>query len=322
MPRAERIEYEDAYYHVMNRGRQRQRIFHDDSYYKAFLVGLEEAHNRFGLETHAYCLLGNHYHLLVKTPRGNLSRCIRHINGLYTQRHNRLKRTDGPLFRGRYKAILVESDAYLAQLTRYIHRNPIDMKLPLVNRLETYPWSSYPSYVNKVPSPPWLYRDETYALLGYRNRYSGYRSFVELGVDEEIRQFFGQPRQALLLGSDDFKARVYAEEDNRELVLRIKKCETSLPEVSDIVQAVASLTGEEERAIYQGQRGGEGQVARWLAMYLCQNVGRYPLKEIAEQFGIRHISGVTHQIRKLKQALEGDVELSKCLKLAIQHLTP
>ncbi len=258
MPRAERIEYNDAYYHVMNRGRQRQRIFHDDRYYQAFLAGLEEAHQRFGLEVNAYCLLGNHYHLLVKTTHGNLSRCMQHINGLYTQRHNRLKRTDGPLFRGRYKAILIESDAYLAQLTRYIHRNPIDMKQPLVKRLETYPWSSYPAYVNKAPSPTWLYRQETYALFGNGHRYSGYRAFVELGVEEEIRKFYQQPRQALLLGSDDFKTRVYAGEDNRELVQRIKKRETKLPGISGIVLVVVSLTGEEEGTIYHGKRGGEG----------------------------------------------------------------
>ena len=322
MPRAERIEYEDAYYHVMNRGRQRQQIFHDADYYLAFLTGLEEAHNRFGLEVHAYCLLGNHYHLLVKTPRANLSRCMRHINGLYTQRHNRLKRTDGPLFRGRYKAILIESDAYLAQLTRYIHRNPIDMKKPLVKQLEAYTWSSYPAYVNKAASPAWLYREETYALLGKKQRYSGYRAFVELGVEAELQQFYEQPRQALLLGSNAFKTRVYAEEENHELVKRIKKRETALPQVKEIIQEVILLTGEKEAAIYQGKRGGEEQVARWMAMSLCQSVGRYSLKEIAQEFGIRHISGVTHQIRKLKQASATNKELDKSLKLAIQHLTP
>ncbi len=196
------------------------------------------------------------------------------------------------------------------------------MKQPLVKRLETYPWSSYPAFVNKASSPTWLYREETYALLGNGHRYAGYRAYVELGVEEEIRQFYQPPRPALLLGGDDFKRRVYAGEGNRELVTRIKKRETALPGISDIVQEVAALTGEEESAIYQGKRGGVGQVARWLAMYLCQVVGRYSLKEIAEQFGIRHISGVTHQTRKLKQALDEDRRLKKCLKLAIQHLTP
>ena len=108
MPRPTRIQYENAFYHVMNRGRGRQRIFHNDAYYQEFLKTLEEAYQRFDAIIHAYCLMGNHYHLLIETPRANLDRIMRHINGIYTQRYNRLKGTDGPLFRGRYKPILVD----------------------------------------------------------------------------------------------------------------------------------------------------------------------------------------------------------------------
>ena len=126
MTRPLRIEYEDAYYHVMNRGRGRQWVFPAADYYEDYLQCLSEANKRFGIEIHAYCLIGNHYHLLIKTPRGNLGRAMRHIDGVYTQRHNRRKRTDGPLFRGRYKAIVVDVSSYLLQVSRYIHRNPID----------------------------------------------------------------------------------------------------------------------------------------------------------------------------------------------------
>ena len=110
MPRAPRIQYENAFYHVMNRGRGRRWIYHSIAYYEAFLQTLEESHDRFDARFHAYCLMGNHYHLLVETPLANLGRIMRHINGVYTQRHNRLKKTDGPLFRGRYKSILVDED--------------------------------------------------------------------------------------------------------------------------------------------------------------------------------------------------------------------
>ena len=140
MPRPLRIEYENAYYHVMNRARARQKVFHSEVYYEAFLNTLEEAQQRFSVEILCYCLMGNHYHLLLKTPEANLGRVMRHINGVYTQRHNRLKRTDGPLFRGRYKAICVEEDSYQLQLSRYIHRNPIEARL--VSELESYNWSS------------------------------------------------------------------------------------------------------------------------------------------------------------------------------------
>jgi putative transposase len=96
MPRPLRIEYENDYYHVINRGRGRQKIFHNERYFEAFITSLAEAHQRFGIQILCYCLMGNHYHLLVKTPEANLGRAMRHINGLYTQRYNRLKNTDGP----------------------------------------------------------------------------------------------------------------------------------------------------------------------------------------------------------------------------------
>jgi len=116
MARPLRIHFENAYYHVMNRGRGRQRIFQYAADYQAFLATLAEAHARFGLQIHAYCLMGNHYHFLVHTPCDNLVQCMRHVNGLYTQRDNRLHHTDGPLFRGRYKAIVVQADRYVLAL--------------------------------------------------------------------------------------------------------------------------------------------------------------------------------------------------------------
>ena len=108
MSRPLRIEYPDAYYHIMNRGRQ--AIFHDEAYFQAFLQTLSEFHERLGLAIHAYCLMTNHFHLLVKTPERNLQRAMRHIGGVYTQR---------------YKAILVNVDEYLLHPSRYIHRNPL-----------------------------------------------------------------------------------------------------------------------------------------------------------------------------------------------------
>lgn len=153
IPRPLRIEYEHANYHVMNRGSRRQCIFPSAPYYHAFLDTLAEAHERFGLVIHGYCLMENHHHLLLQTPHGNLGRAMRHINGVYTQRYNRLKRTDGPLFRGRYQAILLDKDSYLLPLSRFIHRNPVEPKPPRVNSLETYPWSSDAAYINHTKEP-------------------------------------------------------------------------------------------------------------------------------------------------------------------------
>ena len=131
---------------------------------------IDEAHKQFGVEIHAY-------HLLIKTPRANLSRIMRHINGVYTQRYNRRQKTDSALFRGRYKAILVDSDAYLLHLSKYIHFNPVSAYL--VETFEEYMWSSYRAYIGKSASPGRLYQSEVYGQVGNAsNQAEAYRLFV------------------------------------------------------------------------------------------------------------------------------------------------
>ncbi len=113
---------------------------------------LQEASNLWNLRISAYCLMPIHYLLLVQTPDGNLSRCMRHLNGVYTQRFNRLHKKEGQLFRGRYKAVLVEDDSHLLEVMRYIHRNPL--KAGIVKNPGDYPWSSHNGYLSKAKK--WL----------------------------------------------------------------------------------------------------------------------------------------------------------------------
>jgi putative transposase len=169
VPKPLHIEYENAYYHVMNRGPGRQKIFHDERYFEAFITTLAEAHQRFGIQILCYCLMGNHYHLLVKTPEVNLGRAMRHINGLYTQRYNRLKNTNGSLFRGRCKAICLEEDSYQLQFSRYIHRSPVEAKL--VKRLDDYSWSRYSCYVKNQKVPQWFYPKEIFEQLQAKSNF-------------------------------------------------------------------------------------------------------------------------------------------------------
>ncbi len=136
--------------------------------------------------------MNNYYHHLIETPKANLSQIMKHINGLYSQRYNRLKKVDGPLFRGRFKSVLVDADAYLLQLSRYIHRNSLEVKRRMVELLEGYRWSSYPAYINKVKAPTWLYREKTYQMLGHKKRFVGYANYIEQGVDEDIKRFYNK----------------------------------------------------------------------------------------------------------------------------------
>jgi len=301
MPRKDRIEYEHAYYHVMNRGRGRRTIFPSDAHYQAFLDILQAACDRFGGIMHAYCLMGNHYHLLIETPLANLSRIMRHINGVYTQKHNRLKRTDGPLFRGRYKAIVVDADSYLLQLSRYIHRNPIETKPPLVQDLSEYRWSSYPAYINKASAIPCLNREQTYQMLGNKQRYRGYADFVHEGIDPEIQQYYNKRNVASVLGDKAFKSWLHDDvlpEITSEEKAKITHTDTSM---ADIIVAVSRHYRQKPTAITKCVKGPlSSNEARKLAMYLSQEVAGETLQKIANHFGLAHrgsVSYITHQVR-------------------------
>src|SRR5690606_180576 len=182
MARPLRIEYPNAYYHVTNRGEGRRAIFPNEEYFEVFLSGLSDACRRLNVEVHGYCLLKNEYHLLIKTPEGNLSRFMRQVDGLYTQNYQRLRRTRGAVFRSRYKAVLVQAEKYLLNLSRFLHC------LPGRNRIkpETHPWSSYAHYCNKARPGDWLVRDEVLAQLGEGGRvHVRYASYVAEGADQE-----------------------------------------------------------------------------------------------------------------------------------------
>src|SRR5262245_52642851 len=125
MARPLRINYADAHYHVTCRGNEGRRIFSDDEDRRVFLDRLERSLDIYGVRVHGYVLMGNHFHLVVQTPKANLSEFMRHLNVSYTGSYNRRHRRAGHLFQGRFKAIVVEADSYLLELSRYVHLNPV-----------------------------------------------------------------------------------------------------------------------------------------------------------------------------------------------------
>lgn len=322
MARPLRILYEDAFYHVMNRGRGRQQIFHGAAYYEDFLQSLSEAHRRFNLEIHAYCLMGNHYHLLVKTPQGNLSRAMRHINGVYTQRYNQRKGTDGPLFRGRYKAILIDAASYLLQVSRYIHRNPIETKQPIVERLTDYPWSSYAAYINQAKAADWLYRDSVYGELGSPQRYRAYRRYVESGIDQETRDFYTGTQTPSVWGDQTFKAFAKDKLETLDTEMNTQDLKPVMP-LPEIVRQVADYYEMAEQDIRVTKRGqGRKNIPRWMAMKLCQELGGARLTDIAEHFEVGHYSTVSQTIRRLNALMQEEKRVKKDYDVLSQDLTP
>jgi len=321
MSRPLRIQYENATYHVMNRGRGRQTIFHDSNYYQVFLECLEETSKRFGAEIQAYCLMSNHYHLLIKTPRGNLSRIMRHIDGVYTQRHNRLRHIDGSLFRGRYKAILIDSSSYLLQVSRYIHRNPIETKKLLVSRLADYAWSSYPAYINQSAVPAWLNRDAVYGEMGSRKRYQAYRIYVDQGNDHETTRFYQQKRNVSILGSKQFVDTITKDRVQEDLETNQRETQSVVP-ASTIIRQVAQYYQIPEKSITQTRRGqGARNIPRWMAMKLCQQKGEAKLTDIAKVFNVGHYSTVSQTIGRLNKLLLEEDGFLKEFNVLSQGLT-
>jgi putative transposase len=164
MARPLRIEFPGAIYHVTSRGDRRERIFEDDADRRGLLAVIEQAMDRFDAQVLSYCLMGNHYHFVLHTRSANLSRLMRHVNGVYTQNFNRRHGLVGHLFQGRFKAILVDRDAYLLQVCRYVELNPVRAKMVVAPG--DWPWSSYRAHVGQVEesSPAWL---DSAGLYGY-----------------------------------------------------------------------------------------------------------------------------------------------------------
>ena len=202
MARPLRLEFPGAVYHITSRGNARAAIFLDDEDRNLFLRVLAACTQRFRWLCHAYCLMDNHYHLLIETPEGNLSVGMRQLNGIYTQRFNRRHRRVGHVFQGRFKAILVERESYLLELCRYVVLNPVRAKM--VEDPADYSWSSYRAMVGTALAPEWLYTDWLLSQFGEsrtvtRERYA---AFVAEGFGGT--SLWPALKGQVLLGSEHF----------------------------------------------------------------------------------------------------------------------
>lgn len=219
MSRPLRIEFPGAVYHVTSRGDRREAIFADDKDRVRFLGVLALALERFEAQVLAYCLMGNHYHLVVRTAQANLSRLMRHVNGVYTQDFNRRHEQVGHLFQGRFKAIVVDSDAYLLRLCAYVELNPVRARL--VTRAEDWPWSSCRVHLGLADAPPWLDLHGVARFLlqtgsapatavGWNDVASRYARLVDAGQDHPAADTLWQDglRQQIYLGDADFVLRM------------------------------------------------------------------------------------------------------------------
>jgi putative transposase len=223
MPRQLRLEYEGAIYHVMNRGNRRENIFRDEADRKLFLATLTEACGKTQWQIHAYCLMRNHFHLVMETPQANLVAGMKWLLGVYTKRFNIRHKQCGHLFAGRYKALLVDGsgNGYLRTVCDYVHLNPVRAKLlPARVPLPRFPWSSYGEYL-KPPAqrPTWLRVDRLFGGKGIpKDSVAGREEFarqMERRRREELGSEFKPVERGWCLGSEEFRAELLAAASER-----------------------------------------------------------------------------------------------------------
>lgn len=282
-----RIEFPGAVYHVTARGDRREDIFVDDEDRRALLEIVAQALSRFDAEALAYCLMGNHYHFVLHTRQANLSLLMRHINGVYTQTYNRRHRKTGHLFQGRFKAILVDRDAYLLEVCRYVDLNPVRARM--VRKPGAWPWSSYRAHVGEAPAPEWL---DTPGLHGYLLGHpAGSAADTRRAADRYARLVASVPdanlwdsalRQQIYLGDEGFVERM---------------------------QALAEPTNSTDHDIPKVQRTKARSLAQWLqscenreeALYRAYTESGVTMTTIARELGLS-VSRVSRLIARTEQA--------------------
>jgi REP element-mobilizing transposase RayT len=292
MSRPLRIEFPGAIYHVTSRGDRREPIYRDDEDRALHLAILAQGMDRFDAQVLAYCLMGNHYHLVLYTRAANLSRLMRHVNGVYTQTFNRRHGLVGHLFQGRFKAILVDRDAYLLALCRYVERNPVAALM--VSSPADWPWSSCRAHIGAAPTPPWLDSDGLHAyvlgreLRSDRDRVAArrcYASMVEAAQAEDAAFWQEHLQGQIYLGDDTFAQWA------RERIAAKHSLQTEVPRV----QRRAGLTWGEWLEQADGDRNR--------ALHLAYRKGAFTMTALARETGLS-VSHVSRVIAMLE--LEGD----------------
>ncbi len=275
MARPLRIEFPGALYHLTARGNQREDIYLDDEDREQFLALLGTVCERFNWVCYVYCLMDNHYHLVMETPDGNLSRGMRQLNGVYTQRFNARHERVGHVFQGRYKAILVERESYLLELCRYVVLNPV--RAGMVRHAGQWRWSSYRATAGQRPAPSWLTVSWVLAQFGRRRAQAvdRYKAFVRQGSGVASPWQEGL-RQQIYLGDEAFVTR-----------MQTRLEQTDLDEVPRAQRRPPALPLADYAKRYPERR---------TAMAAAYRSGDYTLKAIADHFGV-HYSTVSRALR-------------------------
>jgi putative transposase len=297
MARPLRIEYPGAFYHVTSRGNEQKDVFKSRKDREWFLSYLESAVVRYGAVIHTFCLMSNHCHLLLETPAGNLSQIMRHINGAYTTYFNVKRKRAGHLFQGRYKAILVEASEYAAELSRYIHLNPV--RAGIVATSDECEWSSYRYLIGTAEAPPWLTTGFILGFFGNTRAGDNYREYVNDAINRKNDSPLKKVIAATILGSPDY----VREMSQRHL--GEKNADRNMPAVR-----VLNRPGVEEIIKVVETEIKDTALVKKASIYFCHRHSGARLREIGERFGLSD-AAVTQTSRRMRVSYENDEALRK-----------
>ncbi|MFH2138207.1 MAG: transposase [Candidatus Omnitrophota bacterium] len=311
MARPYRLQGEGILYHITSRGDDRKKIFLSEFDFERFLEYLIRAKEKFKFYLYAYCLMDNHYHLLLETTQPNLSRIMQNINSSYTLYYNKKRGKCGHVFQGRYKSIIVEADEYFKELSRYIHLNPV--KARIVNNPGEYKWSSYRAYLNKAKDSEIVDIAQAKRLLGMEMKQ--YSSFVNAGIGAK-RNVMEKVYAGFLLGGKEFIKEQLAEIANQasEKDFAYKREVFLQTEPTDIINLVAKHFKQEPEEIKISKK--RPMTAKKMAIYLMRRKTNLTNNQIGKIFNMK-FSAVSKAVVDFTRQIDSD----KRLKMVVEMVT-
>ena len=317
MARPLRIEFPFALYHVTSRGNERRPIFRNDRDRKTFLhlLGMAAVHFRWSVT--AYVLMTNHFHLVIQTPEPNLSRGMQWLNGSYAGWFNHVHKRCGHLFQGRFHALLVEKEAYFAEVLRYVVLNPVRAKM--VERPEDYRWSSYRATAGFAPAPEWLDTASALRVFGDESldAHAQYRSFVAARL-ESAGRLWDQVRNAIFLGGEQWARQMRKRIESKPRSTDHPKTQRALgrPAMATIVQTVARVSDVPVDVVRSRVAGRWRRLIAWIGWH----EGLATLRSIAATLRLRSEGHISYLIRRCEQDFARDRTLLAGLDTALSML--
>jgi putative transposase len=310
MARPLRIEFKGALYHILSSGNEGRDIFLMDDDYEIFLGVLEEMSERFGVDIFAYVLMSNHYHLLIRTNKQNLSKSMQWVGTTYTRRFNLKHSRSGHLFQGRFKSILVQNGAYLMQLSCYIHRNPF--RAGLVNRLADYRWSSYRAYAYKASHISWLNTSLILSQFKGKDSYKTYRKKVQKYSDEDAK-IFENLRHGIVFGNKRYLDKITEKHLKKESDVELPQLNRIIKDKdpAKILKRAAKAINFDLTKLGQSDRVLKKDIQdRDILLYFLRGTGLYTNRQIGELFGLTY-SAVSRRASIVKSEISKQSEMRR-----------